>query len=129
MKTKTIKGNNILQLLGKVDENYKAKREEDGLDKLGQKEGCFILYETLKVNEDMSWSASAVCSSFEKACEWGFKVPPNEVDLDIIRFQLSRSSIEFGRFYINHMRKKAPQTYALLVKRCPNVKQYAREGE
>ncbi len=128
MNTITISGNNIKQTLKEFDKVYES-RTRQALKKLEQKYNCIILYDSLKVNKDMSWSVGAFRafkkSSTKSIKEWGFEVPPEEVDLDSIAHELSKNP-SFSLFYINHMRKEAPKTYALLINKYPLVKDYKR---
>ena len=125
MKLYNISGENINDIISNTIYETRTQR---ALEKLEQKHKCIILYDTLKVNKDMSWSVRAFQQPLKKVDqkEWGFDVPPNKVDLDKIAHELSQGLPTFGLFYINHMRIKAPKTYALLIEKYPLVKDYKR---
>lgn len=47
-------------------------------------------------------------------CEWGFDVPPEHVDLDLLWTELIGIPAIVAFSYLAELRNKAPQTYARL---------------
>ena len=56
MKLYNISGENINDIISNTIYETRTQR---ALEKLEQKHKCIILYDTLKVNKDMSWSVRA----------------------------------------------------------------------
>lgn len=56
----------------------------------------------------------------ENAVEWGFDVPPEEVDLEEIYCQLGQIPHVFGVMYMGDFEKLAPKTHALFLLKYPS---------
>lgn len=106
MKTKTIKGDNILDIIKSEDEDYIMEKFEE----IEDKEECLVITDTLKINPDLSWNVLTMV--IEPKTEWYFKEPPNKVDITAIRNDLNKISSRIANVYLSQMRLNAPKTYA-----------------
>lgn len=56
--------------------------------------------------------------------EWGFDVPPHEVDFERISKELSNIPLIYGKAYLSSFRKEAPNTWILFLDWCRNNKKF-----